>query len=125
NNYSDNFLLFNYIDTCYTTRKGKLKLPPEQVPYILKFSEPSEKGIIIAHLGGICLAGADGNISKYTPIPLRVQDACYFKNDIYIASNQGLYRYTPSGNLMDLKRANRLFRYRVDDIDLNTARNEL
>jgi hypothetical protein len=125
NPFSDNFLLFNYIDTCYTTKKGRNKLVQKDAPYILKFSEPTEKGILVSHLGGFRLVAADGSINNYIEIPLRVQDACFWKNDIYIASTQGVYLYTASGKLIDLKTKNKLLSCRVDDIDFNAHRNEL
>lgn len=125
NLYSDNFLLFNYLDASYTTKKGNYKLPVDQQPFILKFSEPSEKGILVAHLGGVRLVASNGSINNFIPMPLRVQDACYWKDDIYIASSQGVYLYTVSGKLIDLKSKNKLLSCRVDDIDLNMHRNEL
>lgn len=124
--YSDDFLFFSYSDTSYVKKGGRYKMPLAELPYILKFSEPVAKGILVSHLGGVRAIDISGNkTDKFVRLPLRVQDACYLGDDIYIASTQGVYLYTSSGKLVDLKLKDKLFSYRTDDIDFNENRNEL
>jgi ligand-binding sensor domain-containing protein len=124
--YSDNFLFYSYSDNTFVTKKTRQILTISEAPYILKFSEPAEKGMLVAHMGGVRIVDMSGNKpDKVVKVPFRVQDACYLENDIYLASPQGVYAYTTSGKLIDLKQKNKLFSYRVDDIDYNKSRNEL
>lgn len=107
-------------------KKGKQTQVDKHLAYVLKFSEPTEKGVLVAQLGGIFRVDLNGNQpKKHIALPFRVHDACYWKNDIYIGSPQGAYVYTQEGKLEALKHKDKLFGYRIDDIDYNEKRNEL
>jgi ligand-binding sensor domain-containing protein len=107
--------------------KNKKQSKQESHPaYVLKFSEPIEKGILVSQLGGISQIDLNGSEpERLIELPFRVQDACYWKNDIYIGSPQGVYVYTSKGKLKALKNQNKIFGNRIDDIDYNEKRNEL
>ncbi|MEZ0006455.1 ligand-binding sensor domain-containing protein [Flavobacterium sp. 28YEA47A] len=94
--------------------------------YVLKFSESAEKGILVSQLGGIYQVDLNGSQpERLIKLPFRAHDACYWKDDIYIGTPQGVYVYTPDGKLKALKSQNKLFGNRIDDIDYNEKRNEL
>lgn len=107
-------------------KNGKKTQSNPLLPYILKFSEPTEKGILVAQLGSIRLVDLNGNRPERSiKLSFRSHDACYWKDDIYIVSPQGAYVYTLAGKLIALKQKNKLFGYRIDDVDYNEKRNEL
>lgn len=109
----------------FVKNKKQVKVEPHQA-YVLKFSEPAEKGVLVSQLGGIYQVDLNENQpERLISLPFRAQDACYWKDDIYIGSPQGVYVYTPEGKLKALKNQNKLFGYRIDDIDYNEKRNEL
>lgn len=100
--------------------------PNQQLSYVLKFSEPTEKGILITELGSIRMMDLNSNKpERFIKFPFRSHDACYWQDDIYIVSPQGTYVYTHAGKLIALKQKNKLFGYRIDDVDYNEKRNEL
>lgn len=92
--------------------------------YIVKLSEPTLNGIIASHISCIDLIHTSGKLLKTIPLTFRSLDACYVKDEIYIASHKGIYFYK-NNKIIDLTKRNKLFSYRVDDIDYNEKRNEL
>lgn len=107
-------------------KKGKQTQVNVLPSYVLKFSEPTDKGLLVTQLGGVRSVDLNGNApEQYIKIPFRIHDACYWQDDIYIGSPQGAYVYTRDGKLKALVHKNKLFSYRIDDIDYNEKRNEL
>lgn len=107
-------------------KNGKQTKSNPLLPYVLKFSEPTEKGLLVTQLGSIRMVDLNGNKPERSiKFPFRSHDACYWQDDIYIVSPQGVYVYTHTGKLIALKQKNKLFGYRIDDVDYNEKRNEL
>lgn len=95
------------------------------IAYVLKVSEPNEKGLIFSHINRITLvSGKDNDTYKLIAFPFRVHDACYWNDDIYLGTFEGSYIYS-NEKLHDLSKINSLFKNRVDDVDYNEERNEL
>lgn len=92
--------------------------------YAVKLSEPTSKGVIVSYINGVDLILIKEKKSIKIEFPFRALDACYYNEDIYLASQKGIHLYKKN-KLIDLSSKNRLFSYRVDDIDYNEKRNEL
>ncbi len=92
--------------------------------HVIKFSEPTSKGILLSHINSILLIEIEGNKTTKIKLPFRALDACFFEDAIYIASQKGIHLYK-NNKLTDLNTKNKLLRFRINDIDYNEKRNTL
>jgi len=116
---------FNYFyanNQFINNSKLEYAIPVEK--YVVKLSEPNSIGIIASHIGSIDLIYNNGDASKKIVLPFRSLDACYQDDNIYLASQKGINLYK-NKKLTNLSKKNKLFGYRVDDIDYNERKNEL
>lgn len=92
--------------------------------YTIKISEPQEDRIIFSQIKNVSIY-KNNKLESVQAFPFRVHDACFFKNDIYLGTPEGVYILNQKNTLSDLKKLHNLFSFRVDDIDYNESRNEL
>ncbi|AWM12754.1 hypothetical protein DI487_01940 [Flavobacterium sediminis] len=98
--------------------------PIEFPIYTTKISEPQEQRIIFSLINGFSVYEKN-SFKTIREFPFRIHDACFFKNDIFLGTPEGVYVVDEKNTVSDLKESNALFSFRVDDIDYNEARNEL
>lgn len=92
--------------------------------YVLKISEPNEKGLLISQINKVSLFDKENNFKDISILPFRVHDACFYNDAIYLGTPKGAYVLNGT-KLTDLKTKNDLYQHRIDDIDYNELRNEL
>ncbi|MFK8038927.1 MAG: two-component regulator propeller domain-containing protein, partial [Crocinitomicaceae bacterium] len=94
--------------------------------YITKIAEATDKRVITSNLKSIWIYDFINSEYIISPINLsfRAHDACFYKNDIYMCSVEGLHVLS-NDVIKFLGEKSKYLNYRADDIDLNTQKNEL
>lgn len=90
--------------------------------YAIKLSEPTKKGLLISNPSQLIILGS----KETTRIDIghRVEDAAYWKDEIYIGTQKGVYVYK-NDRLHSLEMVHPIFKNRVDDIDVNEEKNKI
>ncbi len=92
--------------------------------YTTKMSEPQDQKIILSQIKGFSVYEKN-SLKTIQELPFRIHDACFFKNEIFLGTPEGVYVVDQKNKVSSLKQFNQLFSFRVDDIDYNESRNEL
>lgn len=109
----------------YFFSNNKLYLNKNNVKsmFIRKFSEEQQEGLIITHLEGINSI-ENGVLGKYVKTIRKMRDACYWNNQLYVTTTNGLYsKYNDT--IKKIAYNSTSIDNRIEDLDVNPWNNKL
>lgn len=110
----------------YRTGKDNVKEHLEEsikMAHVLKLSEPTKEGLLVSQHSFFTIVRNDKK-NIYKKVPFRIQDACFWNDEMYLGSSSGAY-LLKDNEITSLIDKDSLFENRIDDIDVNEKRKEI